>query len=223
MTDISVGAIGAACIGAFFTLVGLIVTKESKTSEFRESWIGDLRSEISKFLAATNAIIDAGRVTYENDAGRVAFLAPYFSDLNEATFQVSLRLNPKQADSKSLLYAMKDCQSSVRGTTPDQEKLRASEARVLSIGRRILKNEWKRVKRGEITFRVAKVLSVIAFVIFLMIAIYVSFEPNSPAAQASHSAELGPKPGKTSGPSALNQQSANAPVATTPLNTTVLR
>lgn len=42
MNSISIGAVGAAIIAGFFSIVSLIIGKEQKTSEFRQAWIDAL-------------------------------------------------------------------------------------------------------------------------------------------------------------------------------------
>lgn len=43
---VAIGAIGAALIAATVSLLGLIISKEQKTSEFRQAWIDALRSDL---------------------------------------------------------------------------------------------------------------------------------------------------------------------------------
>jgi len=47
----AIGPIIAAIIGAVVTLASLIISKESKLSEFRQAWIDSLRQEIADFLS----------------------------------------------------------------------------------------------------------------------------------------------------------------------------
>jgi len=47
----AIGPIIAAIIGAVVALVSLIISKESKLSEFRQAWIDSLRQEIADFLS----------------------------------------------------------------------------------------------------------------------------------------------------------------------------
>ena len=53
---IPVGVILAALIGGFFSLISLIISKEQKTSEFRQQWIDSLRQEISDHIAASTTL-----------------------------------------------------------------------------------------------------------------------------------------------------------------------
>lgn len=56
--DITFGAVGAALIAAIVSLIGLILGKEQKTSEFRQEWINSLRAEITQFVTNVTAISD---------------------------------------------------------------------------------------------------------------------------------------------------------------------
>ena len=47
---LALGAITAALITGFLSLLGLIISKEQKTSEFRQQWIDALRQELAEFL-----------------------------------------------------------------------------------------------------------------------------------------------------------------------------
>jgi len=47
----AIGPIIASIIGAVVTLASLIISKESKLSEFRQAWIDSLRQEIADLLS----------------------------------------------------------------------------------------------------------------------------------------------------------------------------
>lgn len=46
------GPIIAATIAGFIAFIGMIITKESKVSEFRQAWINDFREEVSFLIEA---------------------------------------------------------------------------------------------------------------------------------------------------------------------------
>jgi hypothetical protein len=56
--DAAIGATVAALIAGTVSLLGLIISKEQKTSEFRHAWIDALRSDLTAFLTQINAIHD---------------------------------------------------------------------------------------------------------------------------------------------------------------------
>ena len=53
----ALGAIFAALIAGFFSYLNLIISKESKISEFRQDWVDHLRTEIGNYAASVNAFI----------------------------------------------------------------------------------------------------------------------------------------------------------------------
>ena len=46
----------AAVITSILSVLGLVISKEQKTSEFRQQWIHSLRSEVAPLLACVEAI-----------------------------------------------------------------------------------------------------------------------------------------------------------------------
>ncbi|MCA0996847.1 hypothetical protein [Alloyangia pacifica] len=155
--DISVGAVGAAFIGALASLLGLVISKESKVSEFRQAWVDALRAEITAYLSNINAICDAVKVKYQNQGDKVAALAPHYSDLNTATFMISLRLNPEELEAKNILASMREFQELLsKEDDIKPELIRPLEAKLLRQSRILLKMEWQRVRDGEKSFRRAK-------------------------------------------------------------------
>jgi len=50
------GTIVAAVIAAIISLLGLIISKENKVSEFRQAWIDSLREEIAAVITHAHAV-----------------------------------------------------------------------------------------------------------------------------------------------------------------------
>ena len=161
MPEITIGAVGAAAIAALISLLGLIISKEHKTSEFRQAWIDSLRSEITTYLTHLNAIADAARLPHPSQAEKVRALAPHYTAMNESAFSIALRLNRSEERSTKLMMCMKEFQDMAL----NEQEMRAAnirpiEGRLLLAAQDLLKFEWKRVKQGELTFRWTKYLSV---------------------------------------------------------------
>jgi len=53
---IAIATVTASLIAALIAFVNLILTKELKTSEFRQAWINDLRKALSTFFACAMSI-----------------------------------------------------------------------------------------------------------------------------------------------------------------------
>ncbi|BBF67885.1 hypothetical protein [Sphingomonas bisphenolicum] len=163
--DISIGAVGAALIAGVVSLLGLIISKEQKTSEFRQAWVDALRSEITAYLTSFNAIADALGVTYKDHAEKVKALAPLYSQLNQASFAITLRVNPDESRSKAVLACMKRFQQlTANDSNMVPANIRPIELDFLNASKELLKYEWKRVKRGELTFIITKVLAALVVI-----------------------------------------------------------
>jgi hypothetical protein len=170
MSDISVGAVGAAIIAGLVSLLGLIIGKEQKVSEFRQAWIDDLRKCLVAYLVNINAISDALRLRKAGTQIDNSALLANYKSLNEASHGIILRVNAKEAPAKPLLKSMSDFEVLAKtnaSLTPDQ--IRAIEQGFVAASRELLKFEWKRVKRGESTFVWTK--RVVSLSIVMMFAI----------------------------------------------------
>lgn len=179
--DAAVGAVTAALIAGIISLLGLIISKEQKTSEFRQAWIDALRADLTAYLTQVNAINDATKVRYVDHAKKVEALRPLYIPLNNSTFNILLRVNPAEPNSKRLMNAME----AFNELTADEAKLtaenvRAIENEFLASSQILLKAEWRRVKSGERAFRVAKWLALTVVLVFAAAGIFVAYRALRP-------------------------------------------
>jgi hypothetical protein len=56
LPDQAVGAVAAALIAGLISLLGLIISKEQKVSDFRQAWIDALRSDIAAVITHAQSI-----------------------------------------------------------------------------------------------------------------------------------------------------------------------
>lgn len=159
-TDIPVafGVIIAALITASVAFLGLIISKEQKTSEFRQAWIDALRSELTIFLSHINAVVDGSSATYGSEGDRTKDLLEKYAALNEANFAIQLRLNPDEQKSKEIISLMSRFHQLYTAGHLTPDKVRPIEASLLHCSRVLLKEEWTRVKRGEPLFVLSKIV-----------------------------------------------------------------
>ena len=54
---VPIGALVTALVGGLFGLLGLVITKENKTSEFRQAWVDALHNDIADFASAVKSFI----------------------------------------------------------------------------------------------------------------------------------------------------------------------
>lgn len=173
MSDISVGAVGAAIIAGLVSLLGLIIGKEQKVSEFRQAWIDELRKCLVAYLVNINAISDSLRLKKSGQTIDAKDVVSHYKLLNEASNGIALRVNATEGPSQELLKAMKYFESIAgdnNSLTP--ENIRAAEQEFLEASRKLLKFEWKRVKRGEKIFVWTKNLAITFVSIMIVILIY---------------------------------------------------
>jgi len=159
-------SLAAALIAGLISLLGLIVSKEQKTSEFRQAWIDSLRGDLSTYLTCINAAQDAYRLIYNSDSAKLKAMQPHYLELNKAIFNILLRLNPKEALSRDVLNCLGEFNKLSRDpNTLTLENIRPIQASMLVASQELLKSEWKRVKAGELTFKVAKGLALLVVLV----------------------------------------------------------
>jgi hypothetical protein len=184
---VAIATIVAALITGAISFVNLTLNKEQKTSEFRQAWIDGLRDDLAQFLGAARAFARAAEtfnvfgVDYKEKAA-LLINDQKISDLRyqaaETLCKIMLRLNPKEPEHIELLrllrHAINEQNSMLANKTDIAATMAAIEA-ASEYARPVLKKEWKRVKKGEVAFRVARnwaapliVLISIAFVYFVV-------------------------------------------------------
>ncbi|ABY31467.1 hypothetical protein [Methylorubrum extorquens] len=177
MSDIGVGAVGAALIAGLVSLFGLIIGKEQKVSEFRQAWIDELRKCLIAYLVQINAISDLVRMQKSGQAVDASNISANYKLLNEASHGITFRINPKEKPAKRLMKAMESFEGiagSNSSLTPD--KIRSIEVEFITSAKKLLKFEWKRVKRGEATFVWTKrVIIAIIVGLFVLLIYYLNW------------------------------------------------
>ncbi|WP_129128098.1 SH3 domain-containing protein [Geomonas oryzae] len=155
------GAIFAALITSGISVVNMVISKDQKTSEFRQAWIDALRQDLSDMIGHLFRI-SALCVYYveQHKDERDKAIEKLVEDVGEDISTVStlyhrilLRLNPD--DDKEVIAsvtALHDMLSSIEENMLDQDKLDKESTKLVNLSNGLLKKEWKRVKRGEPAF-----------------------------------------------------------------------
>ena len=142
-------------------LLGLIITKESKVSEFRQAWIDSLRGEIADLLSSVQTCLviltgEDGKIQGQDtlSAESLALLTTSLRHANTALFTVRLRLNPAEPASMAILSTLIEIEKLSNDNTALAQALasgRASEleAELTTQAKVVLSAEWRRVKVGE--------------------------------------------------------------------------
>jgi len=157
LPDIALGAIAAALIAGLVSLLGLIISKEQKVSEFRQAWIDALRVEISALIAHANAIHGAGAADFQSASEVWKVVRPDFVGINEASAQIRLRLNPKEKEAIAILNKIEELEQLLApGQQMDYSRINEVEKDLVAVAQVLLKQEWHRVQDGERIYRIAR-------------------------------------------------------------------
>ncbi|MDN6885293.1 hypothetical protein QMO14_16935 [Variovorax sp. CAN2819] len=157
-TTAALATLFAAGLAATVSLVVSVLAKEQKTSEFRQQWIDALRNDVAEWLAEV-AIVYA---TFDNltSSGRKPTLTETeqryenFLRLRMLRLRIDLRLNP--AEHAEMIQAMNKVRDSMKASSA--ARIVAADA-VLAATQKVLKAEWRLVKRGERAFVLTKIIA----------------------------------------------------------------
>lgn len=196
ISPVAIGAISAAVITSVLSLVGLIISKENKTSEFRQQWIDSFREEISELIGRLEVILLHGRLfDFEvvKKGGDIApqllndFLGKIKDEVKEAHSlhrKILLRLNP--SEHQNIRIIMDEVETVLRKTKPEEAEVNTLMDKLVETIQKELKKEWKRVKAGEPFFRITKwLVSFIVLTTTLILAGYIVFNANPDSSSKS--------------------------------------
>jgi hypothetical protein len=155
------GTVVAAVIAAVISLLGLIISKENKVSEFRQAWIDSLRAEIAAVITHVRPIQGAHLAKFKDDSALWQNTREDFVSLNAAWAKIKLRLNPEEKPSIAILEVLAEHEALFSVSPPDFSKLESIERRLLRFTQVVLRQEWRRVKRGELVYKAATVMAVL--------------------------------------------------------------
>jgi hypothetical protein len=141
-------ALFVALIAGVISLVVSILTKDQKTSEFRQAWIDGLRNDVSQLVAHFGVVSTMAKIVREKSSTEIDdYLInkqEQFLEMGMLVFRIRLRLNPDEH--VNLL-------NSLRGLDQIHENEMTTRAERIAVEtQEILKAEWERVKLGEPSF-----------------------------------------------------------------------
>lgn len=163
---IFVGPIVAAVIGGGVAFIASVLSKEQKTSEFRQAWIDAIRTDLSEFVSLIVVMHDSLIVrerSGETTEQRVQFLFEHrrdFIQMEALSAKIKLRLNPEEhSNFIALIDLIQDIKNDTRKIGDKESDLVAKK--IIYESQKLLKLEWRRVKRGEPTFIATKWISLL--------------------------------------------------------------
>lgn len=172
-------AISAALIAGYFSFVTLINSKEQKTSEFRQNWIDSLRKEISEFTASVYFLKFYYQQGAKNtDPDFINGLKEIHNKYVSSSTAILLRINANETNkylraiNDAFLSALSGVLDSVNASRYDEAATRCNA--LVEKAKPLLKEEWKRVKAGELSYKAIKYFSIAVFVGALWYAYHMS-------------------------------------------------
>ncbi|TWH71503.1 hypothetical protein LX59_01791 [Azomonas agilis] len=157
---VAIGAILAALITGLVSLLGLIISKEHKVSEFRQAWIDSLRSELANLISHANAIHGADVATFESASETWKIVRDDFVGINQSAANIRLRLNPKEKEAQAVLGKIEALERLLTpGVAMDYAEMNRVEKELVAKAQVLLKNEWMRVRNGEAIYHYTKILA----------------------------------------------------------------
>ena len=182
---VAIATVTASLITATIAFVNLTLTKELKTSEFRQAWIDALREDLSVFFACARAFARSTEEHFhfsnrEDNAFKIS--EEKVSDIRyqvaEVYSRIMLRLNPEDNEHEELLRMMRSIISkqneAIAAKANSQETMKAIQV-ATDYSRPLIKKEWNRVKKGEPAYRYARNIAAVGIVILCIVLIFFIF------------------------------------------------
>ncbi len=156
---VALGAVAAALVAGFFSFSNLVSAKENKVSEFRQAWIDGLRNEIAAHTAAVQDLVRLRALNGSRELDKDWYEATRgtYRLASESLTKIQLRINPTQAakapnsNEAKLLNTIIDARAFFSKEEYESSLNKCNEIR--EVAAVFLKNEWERVKYGELRYQ----------------------------------------------------------------------
>ncbi|TOQ72405.1 hypothetical protein [Vibrio parahaemolyticus] len=165
----------AAFIAFIYSFVNMLVSKDQKTTEFRQAWIDSLREEIANLVSFYGYLATQSE-RYKSDDSVVDPKSKFLDEQGETIKQlatcmhkIQLRLNIKDNRDKQLLELLRQVEDNVQFESISTTQAGNDNDKIIAYSQELLKTEWTRVKRGEKLFFVAKW-------VFLLSLLYLAYQ-----------------------------------------------
>jgi hypothetical protein len=174
MSFMDSGTILTSVIAASAATIGVVVTKDSNISEFRQKWIDALRADVSKLCSVSLALYHANVKYSLRDRVDGLILRDsnvLVDEANDLSNRIRLRLDPKKPKQARLVDATRRlaglCSSAQEGFDTTEREVQ----HVLDDALVVIEDAWEDVKRGEPRFRWAFRIALSALVLSLFVAV----------------------------------------------------
>ncbi|KAB7892671.1 hypothetical protein [Poseidonibacter ostreae] len=163
-----------AIIAGFISFIGLIIAKEQKISEFRQTWIDLLRGDISEFIQELHHFYLSYAIYKSKASNNKDFLENNLQITNQIRYlyyKIKLRLNPNDSDG---LIEILD-KTILMITSKDEILKNVNFENIVKElddkSHELFKREWERVKKGEPWFMFAKLRIIAIFCAFIYLKV----------------------------------------------------
>ena len=147
--------LAGAIVAGTVSLLGLIISKESKISEFRQQWIDELRRDIASLIGHALNI-------HSSDAGEP--IAESIQNANKLTARIELRLKIGEEAGEAVISKLQALRKLIHSEAKF-EVISSATDDLTSVSRILLKGEWERVKQGEPVYRWTLRLTIVALIL----------------------------------------------------------
>ena len=171
--DLGSGLTAAVIIGAIVSIVTLIVGRGSKISEFRQAWINDQRADLATFGAAALSL------ARQKSSDRAAD----YDKLEQAALRIRLRENPIKPEWTAVIASMDQVRTDLLAHDAASRDIFTNVAAITDAASLVLKGEWKKVRSGEIGYRIVCGIFALLCAGLLLIA-YTGLAPEDDPAKA---------------------------------------
>jgi hypothetical protein len=180
---IPLGTIAAALIAGCFSFLNLVISKEQKVSEFRQAWIDKLRDDISEYVASISFLAVANKAWVQEKRQDVLehhkAMQSSFGAASHTFTSIVLRINPSDGD-ETMRSRNQDFLSTLTSVRDAVRRFDFDEARNLADtlsdkAEPILKNEWERVKKGELIYRLTQYAAAFVVVTGLLSGLFLVY------------------------------------------------
>lgn len=152
-------AIEAGLIATCVTLLGILITNQSKVSEFRQKWIDALREDAATLITHTLVI----NAAHHGDDVDESFIQVY-----QTTARIRLRLNPKEENTIGVITAMNEMRDANHAENVEFQVINQKIGVFTDAVQNVLKSEWRRVKFGEPLYRTIFIIVILIGVVLLL-------------------------------------------------------
>ncbi|AXO20064.1 hypothetical protein AB7W88_06080 [Providencia vermicola] len=167
-----------AIVAGAVSIVGLVINKENKVSEFRQIWINDLRKNLVSIITIIYQIktITPSKVRdKETIISHEEKLEKLKEQLTRTKYEITLRIHKENMtnDEEMLIkYLNSICTKTLKGVKNDDDI-----DNFIKHSSTVLKTEWEKVKKGENKYIFwSRAFSTLFFIVLIAIAFYAAYK-----------------------------------------------